>query len=298
MGRRVISALGALGSLLVHVGVILPVLWRGAAGGFIQDSERRPGGRPGVPEASQQSPMTVVFLDPPTEQSQGTQELESLILSQLSLSTPIGHPDPISFAPDLAPITVEDEPTGAKEAADGPDPNTQLFGRYQGQITARIERLWLRPRTPIPGGSFACRVQVLQDNRGNVREVTPELCTGDAHWQQSLVRAIRSASPLPAPPDPAVFTSTLTLAFTAEPFVPGKSQDGYEPDTPETMALAERENSAAGFQQAIATLRSGRVPQAGAVSLRLVGSPRPSQSEDGSPPANQAGTAVEQQHNQ
>jgi TonB-like protein len=298
MGRRVISALGALGSLVVHVGVMLPVLWSGYAGGFVQDLEPRPGGRPGVPEASQQSPMTVVFLDRPADQSEGTQELKSLVLSEWSLSTPIGHPDPISLAPDLAPITVEDEPTGAKEAADGPDPNTQLFGRYQGQITARIERMWLRPRTPIPGGSFACRVQVVQDDRGNVREVTPELCTGDAHWQQSLVRAIRSASPLPAPPDPAVFTSTLTLAFTAEPFVAGRSQDGYEPDTPETMALAERENSAAGFQQAIATLRSGRAPQAGSISLRIVGSPRPAQSENGSALANQVGAAIAPQPSQ
>jgi len=292
MGRRALSALGALGSLAVHVGVLIPVFWPGYGSGFTQDPDLRPGARRGVPDASQQSPMMVVFLDRPTEQTPGTQELKSLVLSELNLRTTVGAPDPISWAPDLKPIPIEEEPGAAPEAADGPDTQTQLFGRYQGQITARIERMWLKPRTPIPGGSFACRVQILQDNRGNVQEVTLGLCTGDFHWQQSLVRAIRSASPLPAPPDPAVFASTLTLAFTAVPFAPGRSQEGYERDTPEVIAAAERENSAAGFEQAIQSLHSGRTPKSGVIDLRIVGTPP--RSENPIPQVDQTGASGSQ----
>src|SRR5690606_37180118 len=84
-----------------------------------------------------------------------------------------------------------------------------LFGRYIGQIQARIERAWIRPRSAADGDSFACRVRVLQDRRGNVIEVMLQRCNGDSDWQSSLVRAIERAAPLPAPPDPNVYVDLL-----------------------------------------------------------------------------------------
>ena len=48
------------------------------------------------------------------------------------------------------------------------------------------------------------------------------------HLRHSLVRAIQSASPLPAPPDPAVFTQSLNLELEAEPYAPGHGSDGFE----------------------------------------------------------------------
>jgi hypothetical protein len=44
----------------------------------------------------------------------------------------------------------------------------------------------------------------------------------------ALVRAIQSASPLPAPPDPKVFSPNLTLDFRSQPFSPGMEADGFE----------------------------------------------------------------------
>jgi TonB C terminal len=104
-----------------------------------------------------------------------------------------------------------------------------LLGRYVGQIDARIERAWRRPRTPLKEEDFSCRVQIVQDGTGAVMEITLERCNGDARWQLSLVHAIQSASPLPAPPDPTVFTRVLRMNFRAPPYSAQSSQDDYEP---------------------------------------------------------------------
>jgi len=103
-----------------------------------------------------------------------------------------------------------------------------MFGRYMGQISARVERAWLRPRSVPPQGSFACRVQITQDKRGNVEEVTLERCTEDPRWQMSLVKAIQGASPFPAPPDPAVFSNLITLEFDSDVYVAGSNTQGFE----------------------------------------------------------------------
>jgi hypothetical protein len=95
---------------------------------------------------------------------------------------------------------------------------SQLYGRYLGQIDARIERAWLRPRTPIGSPSFSCTVQVEQDGAGWIKDIMLVRCNGDVRWQQSLVRAIQASSPLPAPPNPRVFKSHLLLIFRAEAY--------------------------------------------------------------------------------
>lgn len=105
-----------------------------------------------------------------------------------------------------------------------------MAGRYLGQINARIERAWIRPRTLIDSGLFACRVRVVQGNDGGVQEIEIVQCNGDMAWQVSLVRAIQSASPLPAPPDPKVFSRKLILDFHSTPFLPGADPAGFEPE--------------------------------------------------------------------
>jgi hypothetical protein len=105
-----------------------------------------------------------------------------------------------------------------------------LFQRYTGQIQARIERAWMRPRSGIGADSFECRVQILQDRRGNVTQTTLQHCNGTPAWQVSLVQAIQTASPLPAPPSPDVFADALTLAFTSAPYHPGGADQGFEPE--------------------------------------------------------------------
>src|SRR6202012_449133 len=110
----------------------------------------------------------------------------------------------------------------------------RLFGVYTGQIQARIDRVWRRPRTPVnaiavdqkPTGtdeSFQCEAQIVQDAKGNVQEILLPRCNGSAAWQHSLIVAIRQASPLPAPPSTRVFTQSITVTFVGLPYAEGAS---------------------------------------------------------------------------
>jgi TonB C terminal len=122
-----------------------------------------------------------------------------------------------------------------------------VTGVYISQIKAEIDRAWLRPRTPLDVPLFSCRARIAQDSTGTVREVTLELCTADARWQQSLLRAIQSASPLPAPPDPRVFTSVLRITFESESYSPTARPGQYEPsltdsaDQPPALPAIQRD---------------------------------------------------------
>ena len=60
-------------------------------------------------------------------------------------------------------------------------------------------------------------MRVLQDADGKVLEIMLIECDDGIDWQQSLVAAIQQASPLPAPPHPAVFTSALMLQLQGRP---------------------------------------------------------------------------------
>ena len=138
-----------------------------------------------------------------------------------------------------------------------------MFGRYTGQINARIERAWRRPRSPVNGqtqmpigsaetdiaagdDTFNCRVQIRQDNRGNVQEVLVTKCNGTEAWQHSLVTAINEASPLPAPPIPSVFTQALNMTFEAHAYQPGSAPDEYELEPRESERSLADSHSTAG----------------------------------------------------
>jgi hypothetical protein len=117
-----------------------------------------------------------------------------------------------------------------------------ISGRYVGQIQARIERAWLRPRTAIGAPIFQCQVQVEQDGAGQVGDVTLIKCNGDTRWQVSLVHAIEAASPLPAAPAPTVFARHILLEFRAMAYAPGVNADLYEPAARPAPKEAEESN--------------------------------------------------------
>jgi TonB C terminal len=168
-------------------------------------------------------------------------------------------PDPlphIEIPTDRVDVNAE---AAAKVDSGDPAGRALLFGRYSGQIQARIERAWLRPRSQISSDldsstnpiataatrdnlaaaqEFRCQVRILQEAHGAVREVQMLSCNGSITWQQSLVRAILSASPLPAPPDPAVFTKSLTMTFEGQAYTPGDSTDGYEVEPVSTASIS------------------------------------------------------------
>lgn len=183
--------------------------------------------------------------------------------------TGIGVADPLPPLP-LGPAAAET--SGAKNGqAEGASGFGEMYGRYMGQIQARIDRAWLRPRTAIGAPIFQCQAQIDQDRQGALTEVTLLECNGDTRWQLSLVRAIQAASPLPAPPAQAVFAHHILLEFRATAYVPGASADLYEP----LVAAREPEANTDGLlpQKVLRALRDASRAQPGkAIELRIEGS--------------------------
>jgi colicin import membrane protein len=90
--------------------------------------------------------------------------------------------------------------------------NSDEAARWHAQIVARIERAWIRPPSAQPGVS--CIVSVSQVLGGEVTAVRVVSCSiNDAALSESVKDAVYRASPLPPPPDPAMFERNLELTF-------------------------------------------------------------------------------------
>jgi outer membrane biosynthesis protein TonB len=79
-------------------------------------------------------------------------------------------------------------------------------------IEARIHQAWIQPPTVRNG--LDCTLTVTQVPGGQITDVKLGSCNGDAAVQQSIEDAAYRASPLPPPPDPALFVRELTIHFT------------------------------------------------------------------------------------
>jgi colicin import membrane protein len=82
---------------------------------------------------------------------------------------------------------------------------------WESLIAAKITRAWLRPPTARPG--IECMLYVTQVPGGEVTQVRIGECNGDQAVRESIEAAVYRASPLPAPPDPALFDRNLKIDF-------------------------------------------------------------------------------------
>jgi hypothetical protein len=89
---------------------------------------------------------------------------------------------------------------------------------YGELVTARIYRHWRVPPT-VPEGAV-CKVRIVQADDGAVRSATPFECDAHPGLAASVTRAVQQASPLPLPPDPKVFRSTLVIVFRVDKETP------------------------------------------------------------------------------
>jgi colicin import membrane protein len=90
--------------------------------------------------------------------------------------------------------------------------NSDEAARWHAQIVARIQRAWIKPPSAQPG--ISCIVSVTQVPGGEVTAVRVNSCSiDDAALRESVEAAVYRASPLPAPPDPALFERNLELTF-------------------------------------------------------------------------------------
>lgn len=180
--------------------------------------------------SSAQFPPSMTLIELTPESLNDDYVLENLASRGVELPQAVlilsedARPAPIEFDEDA----IED--SEVTQAAGDTQGRAALFGRYMGQVTARIERAWRRPRSPIGADRFECETKIEQDRRGYVVSVELRRCNGNGTWQTALVAAIESASPLPAPPEPSLFTGTIVLSFDAIEYQPGISIEGeYEP---------------------------------------------------------------------
>jgi hypothetical protein len=188
--------------------------------------------------------VLVAMIDAQKNDTDLGEKISSLGPHLQSAPVIVESPDPL---PSMGADSTDLPDSSAPATPDAGDPAVRalMFGRYTGQISARIERSWRRPRSPVidetgptakingadgstENDTFRCRVQIRQDSRGNVQEVLLLECNGTEEWRHSLVVAINQSSPLPAPPIPTVFMQAITMSFEAHAYQAGASADEYE----------------------------------------------------------------------
>ena len=86
-----------------------------------------------------------------------------------------------------------------------------LRDKYIGLLRNRIQNAWIKPPSATAG--VDCVVEVTQVPGGEVTGARVTQCNGDAAVRQSIENAVYRASPLPDPPDPALFERNLVLRF-------------------------------------------------------------------------------------
>jgi hypothetical protein len=230
------SVIGVVVSLIVHLLLLPSVYWGTQSRPGVESSPR---GAPNEQKSISER-LEVVYLAPSARARD--QLREAWFAPAMNVKTLLkiraDPPAPV----DLESLALDDNAATVSEASQVED--GRLFSLYIGQIQARIERIWRRPRTPVSeqiaqlstvSVTFLCQVQVVQDLGGNVQEVLLPDCNGTSAWQRSLLVAIRQASPLPAPPDPKIFATSLVLHFIGLPYTSGDS-DEYERPLPGAFA--------------------------------------------------------------
>jgi len=218
-----LNGLGALISVGLHVLLV---------GGVIIGASGRPTVKPpieGAAPSSQNDNATefvsamLLFNDrsitPPDQSANDSayavQKEEKLVADKAVLLSAVDTP-PVPQVEGGDVSGDEDSPT--VEATGDDAGRAMLFGRYMGQIKARIERAWDQPESSVR--QFDCTVQIKQSARGEVQEITLQRCDTEAAWQMSLVQAIQRASPLSAPPNEGVFSDVITLSFAGRVSAP------------------------------------------------------------------------------
>ena len=230
------SLLGTLVSLALHALLLTPVLLGTVGRAKAHHEDYGSSSRKSA--ANDDAAMLVTFIDEPdsaAEAGRPPDAVTSLLAAPNAFLTSVAVPDMPVPTVVVALSDSEANEDGVPQTSAGDPGRAAMFSRYVGQINARIERAWIRPRTPIESERFTCRARIVQDKNGSVQEIELQGCNGDARWQVSLVRAIQSASPLPAPPNASVFAKTLLLEFSSEPFTAGGNSEGFEPEARTAM---------------------------------------------------------------
>ncbi|MGD0504745.1 MAG: cell envelope integrity protein TolA [Steroidobacteraceae bacterium] len=86
-----------------------------------------------------------------------------------------------------------------------------LKDRYVASLRNKIQNAWIKGPSARVG--VDCLVEVTQVPGGEVTSAKVTQCNGDAALRQSIENAVYRASPLPDPPDPALFQRNFAFRF-------------------------------------------------------------------------------------
>lgn len=214
--RITVSVLGAAATALLHSPFLTVAMW---GGGMPHRYPDRPdaigtGANQGGPEGeTAERRITVQLLSNTDARPAPTTQplLDALVLaSMLEITGPDALP--------LPPLIIEEDGIPAESTDAELIARAKMVGIYESQIRARIERAWASPDRAIAGQAFTCRVLIRQHRDGQIKEVEVpyENCDGAPALRQSLISAIFSSSPLPAPPHPGVFVDSFSMVFRLE----------------------------------------------------------------------------------
>jgi hypothetical protein len=240
--RRFLSPtlLGILGTLLLHAALIQSLPF-GSRGLKVKPPESQESANSlAISNADAAESLELITI--PTTASSQQATIKNIVsslpdLSKLKIKSPVNIDPPAFLNIETLALSDNDQASSASNGSGEDSEKARLLGIYTGQIQARIDRVWRRPRTPVNedtksttavGDSFQCEAQIVQDATGNVQEILLPRCNGSAAWRRSLVLAIQQASPLPAPPDAKVFSRSIALNFIGISYVAGSAEDEYE----------------------------------------------------------------------
>ncbi len=82
---------------------------------------------------------------------------------------------------------------------------------WVSEVTQRVEAASIKP--PSAGQNLRCIVHVTLVKGGAVAGASVGRCNGDEAVRESIEAAVYRASPLPPPPDPALYTQELNFVF-------------------------------------------------------------------------------------
>jgi hypothetical protein len=234
------ALIGTLGTLLLHAALIQSLPF-GSRGLKVKPPEAQESADASAKSKADSEGSLELIPIPTTassEQAAIQNPISSLLdLSKLKVKSPVNIEPPAFLNIETLALSENDQTSRASNDSGEDAEKARLFGIYSGQIQARIDRVWRRPRTPVNentapttavGDSFQCEAQIVQDATGNVQEILLPRCNGSAAWQRSLVLAIQQASPLPAPPSTKVFSRSIALNFIGVPYSAGSPEDEYE----------------------------------------------------------------------
>jgi len=214
---------------LVHLLIATPFVL-GAAAQKQRTSPDGIGTTAWTSQGEQFESMTLIDLSALESSSQLDVAMQAPTESQITADVPLIL---VGYEPSPPPeLKFEDAEISneANPATGDPAANAALLGRYMGHVMARIDRVWQRPRFAVAFGHFDCRARITQDRDGNVLDIGLAPCDPDLRWRNSLVAAIRRSAPISSPPEPWLFTSTITLQFTADQYSAGVTPEYlYEP---------------------------------------------------------------------